>query len=102
MTKHLAVEWGLDNVRVNGLAIGTIDETEGFLRLLPSEVKDMARKSIPLQRFGKIQDVANLSLFLASPAASWITGAIISVDGGSVYTQGGFNYPDGFRQLSKL
>jgi len=53
MTKHLAVEWGLDGVRVNSIQIGPIEGTEGFHRLLPKEELAIYKKKIPLQRFGQ-------------------------------------------------
>jgi peroxisomal 2,4-dienoyl-CoA reductase len=102
MTKHLAVEWGLDNVRVNGIAIGSIEDTEGMSKLLPSDLREQMKKAIPLQRFGTIKDIAEMGLFLASPSASYITGAILQVDGGSVFTSGGFMYPEALIQMSKL
>ena len=64
--------------------------TEGFMRLSGSpEVRRKMESRIPLRRFGTLADCAQLSLFLASPLASWITGALIPVDGGwSLYGGG--------------
>ncbi|KAL0486783.1 2,4-dienoyl-CoA reductase [Acrasis kona] len=88
MTGHMAVEWGGENIRVNSICIGPIDETEGFSRLLPPNLIEDMRQNIPLLRFGKIQDIANMCLYLSSPASSYVTGAIIKVDGGSTFTSG--------------
>ena len=84
LTRVLAMEWGPDGIRVNSLIPGPIGDTEGVARLAPSPqaLAEMAA-SIPLGRFGTTQDVANLALVLASPLASFVTGALIPVDGGS-------------------
>jgi NAD(P)-dependent dehydrogenase (short-subunit alcohol dehydrogenase family) len=86
----LAMEWGPDGIRVNSIAPGPIEGTEGFKRLSGSpEVRQQMEHRIPLQRFGTLADCAALSLFLASPLAGWITGALIPVDGGwSLYGGG--------------
>jgi NAD(P)-dependent dehydrogenase (short-subunit alcohol dehydrogenase family) len=86
----LAMEWGPDGIRVNSIAPGPIEGTEGFKRLSGSpEVRQKMEHRIPLQRFGTLADCASLALFLASPLAGWITGALIPVDGGwSLYGGG--------------
>lgn len=89
MTRHLAVEWGPMGIRVNALAPGPIDETEGMQRLLPPEMREKLRTSIPLQRFGKIQDVADAAVYLCSDAASFVNGAVFVVDGGAWMTMAG-------------
>ncbi len=96
LTRTLAVEWAKDKVRVNAIAPGPIP-TEGVRKAFtppPSAdgVPDVfavekamdsyAKKMIPLQRWGAPADIANMVAFLASPAGSWITGAIMVVDGG--------------------
>jgi peroxisomal 2,4-dienoyl-CoA reductase len=91
MTKNLAVEWGVNNVRVNSIAIGPIQGTEGFSRLSTEKTKEWS-SMVPLQRFGNVFDIANTALFLATDAANWITGTIIDVDGGAVFTYPGALY----------
>jgi peroxisomal 2,4-dienoyl-CoA reductase len=86
LTRHLAVEWGPAGVRVNAIAPGPIADTEGMKRLLAEELKDKMRARIPVQRFGKISDIADAAVFLASDAASYISGAILVVDGGAWLT----------------
>ena len=75
-------------IRVVAIAPGPIEGTEGLSRLLPKEFKDQKLKMIPLQRFGTVEDIANAAVFLCSPAASYITGTILVVDGGSWRTDG--------------
>ncbi len=83
ITRNLSVEWGRYGIRVNGIAPGPIEDTEGMKRLLLPEVRDMLMKKIPLRRFGRIADIENAALFLASDAASYINGVTLVVDGGS-------------------
>jgi len=79
-TKSLAKEVASRNITVNAVAPGFI-ETE-MTETLPAEIKESYLKQIPLGRFGKPQDVANVVLFLASDLASYITGETIHVNGG--------------------
>jgi NAD(P)-dependent dehydrogenase (short-subunit alcohol dehydrogenase family) len=84
LTRVLALEWGGEGVRVNAISPGPIDGTEGFRKLMaPDEVtRQAAVSAVPLQRFGDTDDIANLALFLASPYAGYISGAVIPCDGG--------------------
>ena len=82
LTRNLAVEWGRYGIRVNAIAPGPIEDTEGMMRLVPPPVKEKMRRSIPLGRFGRISDIEQAALFLSSDAASFINGAILVVDGG--------------------
>jgi 2,4-dienoyl-CoA reductase [(3E)-enoyl-CoA-producing], peroxisomal len=96
LTRTLALEWAPHGVRINAVAPGPIP-TEGVrkaftpppsadgvpdLFAIEKAMGDYARKAIPLQRWGAPADIGNMVAFLASPAASWITGAIMVVDGG--------------------
>ncbi len=83
ITRNLSVEWGRYGIRVNGIAPGPIEDTEGMKRLLMPELKEKLMRKIPLGRFGKIADIENAALFLASDAASYINGVTLVVDGGS-------------------
>jgi NAD(P)-dependent dehydrogenase (short-subunit alcohol dehydrogenase family) len=83
LTRVLAIEWGGDGIRVNSVVPGPIDGTEGMARLAPTpEAREAIVRGVPLGRMGTLQDVANLVLFLASPQAAYISGAVIPVDGG--------------------
>ncbi|XP_042778153.1 peroxisomal 2,4-dienoyl-CoA reductase [(3E)-enoyl-CoA-producing] isoform X1 [Panthera leo] len=87
MTRHLAVEWGPQNIRVNSLAPGLISGTEGFWRLGGPQASVSTKVlAIPLQRLGNKTEVAHSALFLASPLASHVTGAVLVVDGGAWLT----------------
>ncbi|XP_066545617.1 peroxisomal 2,4-dienoyl-CoA reductase [(3E)-enoyl-CoA-producing] isoform X1 [Amia ocellicauda] len=87
MTRHLAVEWGPSGVRVNSLAPGPISGTEGYRRLGGVSAQSSgAFQSIPLQRAGNKTEIAHGVLYLASRAASYVTGASLVVDGGSWLT----------------
>jgi peroxisomal 2,4-dienoyl-CoA reductase len=82
LTRNLAVEWGRYGIRVNGIAPGPIEDTEGMKRLVPEPIKERLRKGIPLGRFGRIADIEKAAVFLCSDAASFINGVTLVVDGG--------------------
>ena len=83
LTRVLAMEWGRDGVRVNSIVPGPIADTEGMARLAPTrEIQRVVTESVPLGRQGAKEDIAAAAMFLASPAASYITGVILPVDGG--------------------
>jgi peroxisomal 2,4-dienoyl-CoA reductase len=82
LTRNLAVEWGRYGIRVNTIAPGPIEDTEGMKRLVPEPVKEKLKKNIPLGRFGRISDIEQAALFLCSEGARFINGAILVVDGG--------------------
>ena len=79
LTKSLARELGKDHIRVNAVAPG-VTRTD-MVAALPPEMVARVAAGIPLGRVGEPEEVANAFLFLASDMASYITGAVISVDG---------------------
>lgn len=87
-TKALAFELGPRGVRVNAIAPGTVStpQVEKNMERLDSGAKDrfnsMVQSIYPLQKIGEPKDIANMSVFLASDQAKWITGGIFPVDGG--------------------
>lgn len=80
LTKSIAREFASRGVCVNAIAPGFID-TE-MTRVLSEETQDGLKQLIPMGRMGQTQDVANLVLFLAGNQSDYITGQVISVDGG--------------------
>lgn len=78
----IAVEEGPRGVRSNVIAPGPIGGTEGMSRL-SNQSEDTRRSIYPLGRLGHLNDVANTAVFLFSDAASYITGQVLLVDGGS-------------------
>src|SRR5712691_4366347 len=82
LTRTLACEWGPYGIRVNGIAPGPIEGTEGVRRLTNEQSRESAIRGNPLGRMGTIDDVAHASLFLCSEAASFVNGVTLVVDGG--------------------
>jgi NAD(P)-dependent dehydrogenase (short-subunit alcohol dehydrogenase family) len=88
LMKTLAIEWGPLGIRANCITPGPTDDTEGMRRLAPTpEARLAAQNSVPLGRYGTKDELADLALFLCSPAASYITGAVYHCDGGSSLTR---------------
>jgi 3-oxoacyl-[acyl-carrier protein] reductase len=80
-TKSVAREMGSRNITVNAVAPGFI--ITGMTDKLPAERKEAILEMIPLQRFGQPEDVAELVAFLAGERAGYITGQVITIDGGA-------------------
>ena len=82
LTKTCAKEFASRNIRVNAIAPGFIKTH--MTDILPDNVKEELKSKIPLNRFGLPGDVANLVLFLVSEDSDYITGQVVSIDGGMV------------------
>lgn len=80
-TKSVAKELGSRNIRCNAIAPGFV-ETDMTSYLKDGEQADKYKAGIPLGKFGTAEDIANVTLFLASDWSSYITGQVLSVDGG--------------------
>ena len=84
LTRTCAIEWGPNGVRVNVVAPGAMSGTEGVTRVAGDDQHRLSRS--PLRRPGSTTEVAEAVLFLASDAASYVTGATLVVDGGGWLT----------------
>ncbi len=84
LLRVLAQEWGADGIRTNGISPGPIEGSWGMANVVSptSDIVEMIRRAVPLKRWGTEDDIAQAALFLASPAASFINGVILEVDGG--------------------
>lgn len=83
LTRDLALEWGRFGIRVNSIAPGPIEGTEGMSRLAPGDAETSLKKRVPLGRYGTIFEIAEALTYLVSPAGAYITGATLLVDGGT-------------------
>lgn len=84
LVQCLAIEWGPLGVRVNAITPGPIEGTEGMARLAPTpEAEAAAKANVPLKRYGRADEIGDAAVYLCSPAAQYVTGAILDVDGGS-------------------
>jgi 7-alpha-hydroxysteroid dehydrogenase len=82
MTRNLAAEVA-PRVRVNALSVGGVDTDALRVVLTNDDLRRQFERNTPMQRPGTVEDIAACVVFLASPAASWITGKVFQVDGGA-------------------
>ncbi len=80
LTKSVAKELGSRNININAVAPGFIQTV--MTDALPEELRDRMREQVPLKRLGEPEDVANIVVFLCTEAASYLTGQVITIDGG--------------------
>jgi len=83
LTASLAAELGGRNIRVNGIAPGPTD-TEATHSIVPAEFREAMIRGLALKRMGTPEDMASVVLFLLSDEARWLTGQVVSVDGGQL------------------
>jgi NAD(P)-dependent dehydrogenase (short-subunit alcohol dehydrogenase family) len=101
LTRSLAVEWGNRGIRMNAVAPGPIPTEGAFSRLLPRpELETVAKKKIPLGRFGTLEEFANLAAFLVSDDSGYINGEVVTMDGGE-WLQGAGEFTTLGRELTE-
>lgn len=83
LIRNIAFDLGPMNIRINGIAPGAT-RTDALKSVLNDEIEKRMLEHTPIHRLGEPQDMANAALFLCSPAASWISGQILTVSGGGV------------------
>lgn len=83
LTRNIAFDLGPKNIRVNGIAPGAT-RTPALATVLTPEIESAMLAHTPIHRLGEAQDMANAALFLCSPAASWVSGQILTVSGAGV------------------
>jgi NAD(P)-dependent dehydrogenase (short-subunit alcohol dehydrogenase family) len=90
MTRELSTEWSSGGIRVNSILPAQVVNPSLEKRMAADPtLKDQWLKGIPLGRMGQPSDIQGLAVFLASDASSWITGAIIPMDGGNIAMNAG-------------
>ena len=93
MTQTLAVEWAKHRIRVNAVAPGPIVSEGAARQLWQSDAHvDRITESVPLGRWGRADEIADAVTFLASPYASYITGDVLTVDGGQWLNRGTYDF----------
>jgi len=83
LTRNVAFDLGPRNIRVNCIAPGAI-KTDALATVLTPDIEKAMLKHTPLGRLGQAEDIASAALFLCSPAASWVSGQVLTVSGGGV------------------
>ena len=91
MSRELGREFA-PKVRVNAIAVGAV-ETSALMPFLNDELRGQMEALTPMKRLGKVEDIAAAALYLASPAASWVTGKVFEVDGGTESTNWPYEPP---------
>ena len=97
MTKSLGAEWGKYNIRCNAIAPGPFPTKGAWDRLVPAGFSKFInlKKRVPLKRFGEHQELANLAAYLLSDYSAYMTGEVVTLDGGEwIYNAGQFNLLD--------
>jgi 7-alpha-hydroxysteroid dehydrogenase len=83
LTRNIAFDLGPKGIRVNAIAPGAI-KTDALASVLTAEIENAMLKHTPLSRLGEVADIAYGALYLCSPAASWVSGQVLTVSGGGV------------------
>ncbi len=103
MSQTLAVEWGPRNVQVNCLCPGFVDTEQSRTALWPTEEgQQRILSSIPAGRFGTVDETVEAGLFLCCPAANYINGEVLVIDGGQWLNKGVFVLPEPGQRYQKV
>jgi len=100
LSSGAAIELGPRGVTSNVIAPGPIADTEGMERLVGDEMRNTARKSVPIGRWGKVKEIADATVYLFSDAGNYVNGSVLVVDGGDWRAptvwgmDGDMQYPD--------
>ena len=102
----ISLEYGPKGITSNIIAPGPIDDTEGMRRLLNPDSRLEAMRSVPLQRFGLIKEIADATVFLFADTGNFVNGACLDVDGGAWRVKGGSElvgkrYPESLDEVPK-
>ena len=89
LVRNLAVEFGPDNIRVNCICPGVVKTYFAEALWKDPKIEKAMTSQLPMRRFGEPDDIAGAAVFLASPAAAWMTGQSIVIDGGTLIGLGG-------------
>jgi citronellol/citronellal dehydrogenase len=81
LTRVLSIEWARFGIKVNAIAAGQF-ATETFMTKYPSQMVDAAAATVPLGRLGRPEEIAWHVAHLASPAGDYVSGAVLTIDGG--------------------
>jgi NAD(P)-dependent dehydrogenase (short-subunit alcohol dehydrogenase family) len=92
LTRDLALEWARLGVRVNAIAPGPVAGTQGMARLAPGELAERMKARVPLGRYASIDEIVEAALYLVSPAATFMTGSTLLIDGGTSLLGGAFGF----------